>query len=78
MKKHSKHVAPSTSGGWMVKKSGSSRATRTFETQAEAIRYGRALAKKERTELYVHGRDGLIKDKATYRDAGSGRFLKKA
>ncbi|SEM04032.1 hypothetical protein SAMN05518845_11542 [Variovorax sp. YR750] len=66
MAKVSKHVVPSPSGGWAVKNSGSSRASKTFGTQAEAVRYGRDAAKKGGLELYVHGRDGTIKNKNSY------------
>lgn len=66
MTKVSKHVVPSSSGGWAVKNSGATRASRTFETQAQAIDYGREAAKKSQTELYIHGRDGTIKNKNSY------------
>ena len=66
MRKTSKHVVPSSSGGWAVKNSGAVRASRTFDTQAEAVVYGRTAAKKERSELYIHGRDGTIKNKNSY------------
>ena len=66
MPKTSKHVVPSPGGGWAVKNSGATRASRTFGTQADAIAYGRTAAKKEQSELYVHGRDGTIKNKNSY------------
>jgi uncharacterized protein YdaT len=66
MTKTSKHVVPSPRGGWAVKNSGATRASRTFGTQAEAVKYGRDAAKKTHTELYVHGRDGTIKGKNSY------------
>jgi hypothetical protein len=66
MSKVSKHVVPNPAGGWAVKSAGATRASKTFETQAEAIRYGRTVAKKEQSELYVHGRDGTIKNKNSY------------
>jgi hypothetical protein len=66
MSKPSKHVIPNPSGGWAVKNSGAVRASRTFDTQAEAITYGRNVAKSAHTELYIHGRDGTIKNKNSY------------
>ena len=66
MSKISKHVVPSPNGGWAVRNSGASRATRTFGTQAEAVRFGRAAAKTHHAELYVHGKDGTIKEKNSY------------
>lgn len=66
MSKTSKHVVPSPSGGWAVKNTGAVRASRTFETQEEAIKYARTVAKQSATELYVHGRDGSIRNKDSY------------
>ena len=66
MSKASKHVVPSGTGGWAVKNSGAVRASRTFETQQQAVTYARDAAKKVGTELYIHGRDGTIKDKKSY------------
>lgn len=66
MDKVSKHVVPSGTGGWAVKNSGSPRASRTFATQQQAISYARDAAMKSGTELYIHGRDGTIKDKRSY------------
>jgi hypothetical protein len=66
MAKASKHVVPNPAGGWAVKNSGSVRASKTFDTQQQAVGYGRQVAKKSGTELYIHGRDGTIKDKRSY------------
>ncbi len=66
MNKASKHVVPNPAGGWAVRNSGSARVTRTFSTQAEAVKFGRTAAKKTHSELYVHGRDGMIKSKVSY------------
>lgn len=66
MSKVSKHVVPNPAGGWAVKNSGATRASRTFDTQADAVKYGRTTAKKSHAELYIHGRDGTIKDKNSY------------
>jgi hypothetical protein len=66
MSKVTKHVVPNPSGGWSVKNSGATRASKVFDTQQQAITYGRDAAKKTGTELYVHGRDGTIKNKNSY------------
>lgn len=66
MSKASKHVVPNPSGGWSVKSSGAARASKSFDTQQKAISYGRDSAKKSGTELYIHGRDGTIKNKNSY------------
>lgn len=59
------HVVPS-SGGWAVKSAGSKRATKVFSTQKEAIAAARGTAKRQGSELLIHGRDGKIRDKNTY------------
>jgi hypothetical protein len=65
MAKQSNHVVP-TSSGWSVKKSGSSRASKTFETKDKAVEYGRELSKNEKAELYIHKKNGMIQEKNSY------------
>lgn len=65
MTKRSNHVVPSTSG-WSVKKSGSSKASRTFATKENAIAFGRKLSIHEKTELYIHKKNGMIQNKNSY------------
>lgn len=64
-KKPAVHVVPHE-GGWAVKREGSERAARVYKTQREAEQYGRELAKKDKTEFVLHGRDGKIRDKDSY------------
>ena len=67
MTRKSNHVIPSNEqGGWAVKKSGSSRISRSFDRKEEAVRYGRELSKREQTELYIHKKDGLIQERNSY------------
>jgi|TARA_R110001592_G_scaffold147042_3_gene371470 hypothetical protein len=66
MSKKSQHVVKGSQGGWSVKKGGAGRASRNFDTQQEAISYGRELAKNQKAEFYVHGKDGTIKSKNSY------------
>jgi hypothetical protein len=60
------HVVPSPDG-WSVRKTGSSRATRTFSTQEDAINAAIKIARNQGTEVYVHGRDGRIRERNSYR-----------
>ncbi|WP_337264057.1 MULTISPECIES: DUF2188 domain-containing protein [unclassified Serratia (in: enterobacteria)] len=62
----SQHVVRSAEGGWVVKKGGSQRATKHFDTQQEAIDWGREVAKNQEAELYIHGKDGQIREKNSY------------
>lgn len=54
------HVVPSKKGGWNVKKGGTKRASKNFETKKDAIAYGRQLSKERKSEFIIHGRDGTI------------------
>ncbi len=65
--KRSNHVIPSREkGGWAVKKSGSARTSKSFSTKSEAVRYGRKLSKREKTELFIHRKDGTIQNRNSY------------
>lgn len=67
MGKKSNHVVPSKEkGGWAVKKSGSTRVSRSFDRKSDAVLYGRQLSRKEKTELYIHKKDGTIQDRNSY------------
>lgn len=51
---------------WNVKGAGNSRATKTFDTQKEAIEFAKQTAKNQKSEVVIHGRDGKIRDKDSY------------
>jgi hypothetical protein len=61
------HVTPDGGGDWQVKRGGSERASKVFSTQQEAIAYAREVAMNQQTELFVHGRNGQIREKNTYK-----------
>ena len=65
MAKKGVHVVKSE-GKWAVKKAGSARATSTHRTQKAAWKAGRQVAKKDRSEAFLHGEDGRIKERNTY------------
>ncbi|MEQ8401671.1 MAG: DUF2188 domain-containing protein [Roseitalea porphyridii] len=65
MSRKGQHVVPNGSK-WSVRRSGASRASGTYPTQAEAVDRARDLAKNQGTELYVHGRDGRIRERNSY------------
>jgi deferrochelatase/peroxidase EfeB len=64
-KTNSQHVVKDDDG-WVVKKGGSTKATRHFSTQQEAIEWARDIAKRQKAEFYIHGRDGRIRSKDSY------------
>ena len=43
-----------------------SRKTRITQTQREAIEIARTIARKEQSELVIHGKDGRIRQKDSY------------
>ena len=65
MRKRNQHVVPHEDG-WAVRGAGSRRATSVHQTQREAIDAGRQIARNQRTELFVHGRDGRIRERDSH------------
>jgi hypothetical protein len=59
------HVVPN-GGKWAVRKAGADRASGIFTTQKEAIARGKELAQNQGTELYVHGKDGRIRERSSF------------
>ncbi|MDH3324863.1 MAG: DUF2188 domain-containing protein [Candidatus Peregrinibacteria bacterium] len=51
---------------WKVKTAGSARATKTCKTQKEAISVAIKIAKNQKTELFIHGRNGKIRERSSY------------
>lgn len=65
MSRKGQHVVP-TNGKWGVRKSGSARASGVYDTQSQAIEHARRIAQNQETALYIHGRDGRIRERNTY------------
>ena len=65
MSRKGQHVVPSA-GGWSVRRAGAVKASSTHATQQEAIAAATQIARNQRTELYVHGRDGRIRERNSY------------
>ena len=59
------HVV-SRGGGWAVEAEGASAPLATFKTQSEAWEKAKSIARKERTEALLHGKNGLIRARNTY------------
>lgn len=54
-------------GRWVIRNEGGSRAVSVHETQREAFEAARKLAKKRAVSLVIHGRDGRVKWRVSYR-----------
>ena len=65
MAKRNQHVVPHEDG-WAVKSAGGQRASSVHRTQEEAIEKGREMAQNQKTELFIHGRDGRIRARTSY------------
>lgn len=63
--KKNQHVVPHPNG-WAIKGEGNDRYTVITETKNEAEKIGREIAKNQKSELVIHGRNGLIQDKDSY------------
>lgn len=69
MSKKGQHVVPSAAG-WSVQKAGAKRASSTHATQQEAVAAATQIARNQRTEVYIHGRDGRIRERNSYGNDG--------
>jgi len=49
-----------------VKEEGAAEPFAVFKTQSEAWEKAKSIARKERTEAFLHGRDGQIRERNTY------------
>jgi hypothetical protein len=65
MSKPGQHVVPN-GDKWSVRRAGSSKASGTFSTQREAIERARDVARNQGTEVFIHGRDGRIRERDSY------------
>ncbi len=67
MSKKEQHVVANTAGGWSVRTSGADRATRAFTKQGDAVKYARNVAKVQGSTLFVHTKDGRIREMDNYK-----------
>ena len=65
MTKKNQHVVPSNNQ-WAVKGAGNSKATSLHNTQSEAIKAARNIAINQKSELFIHGTNGQIRERNTY------------
>ena len=52
--------------GWAVRTEGEAQPFAVFKTQSEAWEKPKSIARKERAEAFLHGRNGLIRTRNTY------------
>ncbi|MDF9839301.1 MULTISPECIES: DUF2188 domain-containing protein [unclassified Paenibacillus] len=64
-RKHNIHTTPNPNGGWDIQSAGGGKLSH-HRTKEEAEQAGREEAKKARTELKIHNKDGKISDSVSY------------
>jgi uncharacterized protein YdaT len=63
--KRNQHVVPHE-GTWAVRGEGAKRVTETFDRKADAEHRAREIAQNQKTELFVHGKDGKIQSRDSH------------
>jgi uncharacterized protein YdaT len=52
--------------GWAIRGEGNSRDTSVYRIRKEAIEAAREIARNQRSELLIHGKDGKIRERNSY------------
>ncbi|SFC35477.1 hypothetical protein SAMN05443252_10319 [Bacillus sp. OV322] len=60
------HVTPHPGGGWQVKAEGDKRPSGVTDTKKEAVDMAREISKDEKSELFIHGKDGQIQSRDSH------------
>ncbi|MBK6915591.1 MAG: DUF2188 domain-containing protein [Ignavibacteriales bacterium] len=60
------HVYRDVDGKWSVKKTGSSRAIKSFENRQDSIQFAKKLSKEEGDDLVIHSQNGRILSKDSF------------
>ena len=55
-----------TPDGWGVRGENNTRITQKFDTQKEAIAKAREIAINQKSELFIHGENGRIRERNSY------------
>ena len=59
------HVVPHD-GYWAIRGEGNERLTSVHDTQREDIDAAREIARNQQSELFIHGRDGRIRERDSH------------
>ena len=60
------HVTLRKDGDWQVKVGSDTGATVRTDTQAGAIQRAREIARNQESELFIHGKNGRIRERDSY------------
>lgn len=64
---NAQHVIRGWNGGWSVKKTGASRASKNWQKKEDAIDWARGIARNQKSDVYIHSKDGKVQSKESYR-----------
>ena len=67
MTRRTHHVVPHD-GEWAVRSAGSQRTSSVHRAQREAIDATQKIAQNQGSEMFIHGRDGRIRERNSYGD----------
>ncbi len=59
------HIVPH-GDKWAVRGEGNERPSSVHDTQRQAIDVGREIARNQRSELFIHGENGKIRERDSY------------
>ena len=65
-KKNDIHVGPHPDGGWQAKREKGERASVVGPTKQAVVDQARTLARRDKVELVIRGKDGRIQDSDSY------------
>ena len=65
MARKNQHVVPHNNQ-WAVKGEGNSKATSLHDKQSEATRAAREIAINKKSEVFIHGTNGQIRERNSY------------
>lgn len=60
------HVVPNKKSGWDVKGAGNKKSTSNHPTQKEVIKKAEEIAKNQKSDTKIHGKDGKIRAGNSY------------
>jgi uncharacterized protein YdaT len=66
MTNKSTHVVPNPEGGWDIKQSNAERSSGHFDTKQSAVDRARDISQNQKTELFIHNKDGKIGKKDSH------------
>lgn len=65
MSKKNQHIVPK-GNNWAVRGAGNEKVTKITPTQKEAIKTARNIAINQGSEMFIHGKNGQIRERNTY------------